>query len=163
MILDRLRRKKKPKSSRLSRSEFLSLKPVRSPVVKWEKNEKGKIKIIIPLKKIKEEMKGNKKVKKKPAGVLSKLFQEPEEKRIYLDEVGSAVWDLCDGERTTKEIVDYLCQKYKLLPREAEVSLGSYLNSLAKRGLIGFILPEELQERLAKKKSAEEEKSRSDI
>jgi len=160
MILDKLRRKKKPAGPSLTRSEFLSLKPVRSPIVKWEKNEKGEIKITIPLREIEERTEGSKKMKKKSTGVLSKLFQGPEKKRLQLDEVGSVVWELCDGKRTTKEIIGHLCQKYKLLPREAELSLSSYLNSLAKRGLIGFILPEELRERLAKKKAAaEEEKS----
>ena len=158
MILDKLRRKKKPKGPALSRSEFLSLRPVRSPIVEWEKNEKGEIKLVIPLKKIEEKMKARKKEKKRRATIFSRLFPEPEEKRIQLDEIGSIVWELCDGEKTTKEIVDFLCQKYKLLQREAEISLSSYLNSLAKRGLIGFIIPEDLRERLAKK-AAEEEKS----
>jgi len=158
MILDKLRRKKKPKGPALSRSEFLSLRPVRSPIVEWEKNEKGEIKLVIPLRKIEEKMKDRKKEKKRRVTIFSRLFPEPEEKRIQLDEIGSIVWELCDGEKTTKEIVDFLCQKYKLLQREAEISLSSYLNSLAKRGLIGFIIPEDLRERLAKK-AAEEEKS----
>jgi len=161
MILDKLRRKKKPKGPSLRRSEFLSLKPTRSPILEWEKNEKGEIKIIVPLKKIEEGAKGGRKRIRRGRSILSKLFPEPpKEKRIQLDEVGSTVWELCDGENTVKEIVDHLCQKYKLLPREAEVSLSSYLNTLAKRGLIGFIVPEEIQERLAKmKESVEKEKS----
>ena len=152
MILDKLRRKKKQKAPSLTRSEFLRLKPIRSPMVEWKKDEEGKIKIIIPLKKIKKE---GKRVGKKRARLLSKLFPEPEEKRIHLDEIGSIVWELCDGKKTAKEIVDHLCQKYKLLPREAEVPLSSYLNTLAKRGLLGFIVPEDLKERLEKRRAAE--------
>jgi len=155
MILGKLRRKKKPKGPALSRSEFLSLKPTRNPIIEWEKNEKGEILVIVPLKKIKEKKKGEKKEPSRPISFLSKIFPEPEERRIQLDEVGSAVWELCDGKKTAKEIVDFLCQKYKLLPREAEISLSSYLNNLAKRGLIGFIIPEELRERLAKRREAE--------
>jgi len=156
MILDRLRRKKKPKGPSLRRSDFVRLKPVRNPMVKWEKNEKGEVNIVIPLKNIKEKTKGAKK-KRKRTGILSKFFPEPKEKRIQLDEIGSIVWELCDGQRTVKEIVDHLYEKYKLLPREAELSLSSYLNNLAKRGLMGFILPEDLRGRFEKK--AEEEKS----
>ncbi|HIE18437.1 TPA: PqqD family protein [Candidatus Bathyarchaeota archaeon] len=147
MILDKLRRKKKPKGPSLSRSDFLRLRPIRNPHVKWKKDEEGKIRIVIPLKK---KAKDGKKVANKRVSFLSKLFPEPEEKRIQLDEIGSIVWELCSGERTAKEIVDHLCQKYKLLPREAEVPLSSYLNSLAKRGLVGFIVPEDLKERLEK-------------
>jgi len=160
MILDRLRRKKKPKAPTLRRSDFLRLKPVRSPMVKWEKNEKGEIKIIIPLKKIKEireKVESGKRRKRKKLGLFSKLFPEPKEKRIQLDEIGSVVWELCDGNRTVKDIIDYLYEKYKLLPRESEISLSTYLNSLVKRGLVAFILPEDLQSRL--EKEAEEEKS----
>jgi len=155
--LDRLRRKKKPSGPSIRRSDFLRLKPMRSPIVEWEKNEKGEISIVIPLKKLREKMKGSKKGVRKSSGFLSKLFPEPAEKRIQLDEVGSIVWELCDGKKTVKEIVDYLYEKYKLLPREAEVSLSSYLNNLAKRGLIGFIVPEDLRSRLEKR--AEEGKS----
>ena len=86
---------------------------------------------------------------------MSKIFPEPEEKRIRLDQIGSIVWELCDGKRTVKEIVDFICEKYKLLPRETEVSLSTYLNSLVKRGLIGFIVPEDIRKRLEEKKEAE--------
>jgi len=155
MILDKLRRKKKPETPPLRRSEFLSLKPMRSPLVEWEKNEKGEVTITLPLKKLRESEKLKRKTSKSTR-ILSTLFPGPEEKQIQLDKIGSIVWELCDGKRTTKKIVDYLCQKYKLLPREAEVSLSSYLNSLAKRGLIGYIVPEHLRERFAKKEEAEE-------
>jgi len=157
MILDRLRRKKKPKGPTLRRSDFLRIKPIRSPIVEWEKNEKGEIHIKIPIAKIREKMKGEKKEKKKRSGFLSKFFPEPKEKRIQLDEIGSIVWELCDGKKTVKEIIDYLYEKYKLLPREAEVSLSSYLNNLAERRLIGFILPEDVRSQLEKR--TKEEKS----
>jgi len=129
-------------------------------MVKWEKNEKGEIKIIIPLKKIKEireKAETDKRRKRKKPDLFSKLFPEPKEKQIQLDEIGSVVWELCDGNRTVKDIIDYLYEKYKLLPRESEISLNTYLNNLVKRGLMGFILPEDLKSRLEKK--AEEEKS----
>jgi len=155
MILDRLRRKKKTEGPRLSRSEFLRLKPVWNPLIKWEKNEKGEVKITIPFKKIREKSQDKKGSSGKFTGVLSKIFPEPEEKRIRLDQIGSIVWELCDGERTVKEIVDFICEKYKLLPRETEVSLSTYLNSLVKRGLIGFIVPEDVRKRLEEKKEAE--------
>ena len=158
MILDKLRRKKKPKPPKLSRTEFLSLKPIRNPILTWQKDEKGEIEITVPLKKIREEAKKRKVARSRTSRFFSRFFQEPEEKKIRLDEVGSMVWELCDGQTTTKEIIDHLCEKYKLLPREVEISLGTYLNSLVKRGLIAFIVPEDLRERLAKQ-SEEKQKS----
>ncbi|KYH42791.1 MAG: hypothetical protein AYL33_000680 [Candidatus Bathyarchaeota archaeon B63] len=150
MILGKLRRRKKPEGPRISRSEFLKLRPLRNPIIKWEKNEKGEIKISIPMKKTGEEEKGQKRRRTRRKGFFSRILPTPEERRIQLDVIGSTVWELCDGKRTTKEIIDFLCQKYKFLAREAEISLETYLNSLVKRGLIAFIVPEELKERLEK-------------
>ena len=148
MVFNKIRRKK-PKPPPISREDFLRLKPMRNPIVKWKKDDKGRIRITVPLMKPSERR--EEKITSKIINLLAKLLPEPpKEKHIQLDEIGSVVWELCDGEKTTKDIVDYLCEKYKLLPREAEIPLGSYLNKLAERGLIGFILPEDLQKRLGK-------------
>ena len=149
MIFGKLRRKK-PKAPRLARSDFLRLKPVRNPMVEWKRDEEGKVRITIPLKKLSSQDEGR---KRRRIGLLLRFFPEPKEKRIQLDEIGSDVWELCDGERTVKDIVDHLCEKYKLLPMEVEVPLNRYLDSLVKRGLIGFILPKDLEERLKKMES----------
>ena len=148
MVFSKIRRKK-PKPPPISRKDFLRLKPMRNPVVKWKKDDKGRIRITVPLMKPSERR--EEKVSSKIINLLAKLLPEPpKEKHIQLDEIGSFVWEMCDGEKTTRDIIDYLCQKYKLLPREAEVPLSKYLNALAKRGLIGFILPEDLRKRLEK-------------
>ncbi|MFB0523704.1 MAG: PqqD family protein, partial [Candidatus Bathyarchaeia archaeon] len=137
MILDRLRRKKK-KGPDIPRTEFLKMKPVRNPALKWEKNEQGTLTLSLPLQQEQQpkEKKG-KKGKKGKGGFLSKLAPAPTEKKIQLDKVGSIVWELCDGERTMQDIVERLHEEYKLLPSEAEVSLNSYFNQLSKRGLVG--------------------------
>jgi hypothetical protein len=51
-----------------------------------------------------------------------------------LDEVGSFVWNLCDGEHPVSALVEALVERYKLGKREAEVSLTTYLKQLGKRG-----------------------------
>ncbi len=152
MILDRLRGKKKPKPPEIPRSEFLRMKPVRNPMLKWERNKQGNLSVFIPL------GRPDAKIKKRDA-ILSKLAPPPKEKEIQLDKVGSIVWELCDGERTMNDIVVHLQEKYKLLPSEAEVSLNAYFNELSKRGLVGFILPEETRARFeeAAKKAQKKE------
>ncbi len=141
-MLKKLRRKKKPEGPAVSRSEFLRLKPVRNPLLKWEKDEKGDIKLLIPLR----EDPAKKRVSGK---IFSKLTpQPPKDRKIQLDKVGSVVWELCDGNATVKEIVEALHEKYKMMPSEAEISLDAYFKQLSKRGLVGFLLPEELRERL---------------
>jgi len=140
MLLDRLRRKR-PKIPPISRSEFLSIKPVRNPNVKWERRESGDILIRIPL----PPPKGLTKL-------LLKMFSvNASEKKIVIpDKIGTLVWELCDGKRTVREISETLQKRFKIMPVEAEVSLSSYLNNLSKKGLVGFILPEGASERLKK-------------
>ncbi|MBS7639310.1 MAG: PqqD family protein [Candidatus Bathyarchaeia archaeon] len=143
MVLDRLfRRRRKKEGIQMPMSTFLKVKPVRNPALKWEKDKKTKeIKIIVPLQPPEE--------KKQKKSILDKLFPPmPTERVISLDKVGSIVWELCDGNRTIGDIANYLVEKYKILPEEAETSLNVYFNQLSGRGLIGFILPEDLKDKL---------------
>jgi len=143
-MLGKLFRRKKPEAPRISRSEFLKLKPVRNPIIKWVKDEKSEIKVTVPLR----QSPAAAEEKTRSGKLLSKLFPSPpSEKTIQLDKVGSVVWELCDGNSTVKNIVDALYEKFKLMPAEAEISLDAYFRQLSKRALVGFIVPEELQER----------------
>ena len=143
MLLDKLlRRKKKPKAPPIPRGDFVRIKPIRNPALRWEKNENGIITIYIPLRK-----------PSKSKSLLMKFFLAgdlPKEKKIELDKVGSYVWDLCDGKRTIKNIIESLCKRYKMMPIEAEVSLRAYFTQLSKRGLIGFILPKDIRAKIEK-------------
>jgi len=143
MVFGRLFRRKKREGLQVPRSIFLKAKPVRNPTLTWEKDRKTKeVTIMVPLKKASQTSKTKK-------GILDKLFPpEPEKKIIKLDRVGSIVWELCDGERTIGDIANYLVEKYRIMPEEAEISLNAYFNQLSGRGLIGFILPEELKKRV---------------
>lgn len=151
-MLERLRRKKKPKGPVISRTEFLKIKPVRNPALKWENDEKGEADVLVPM--------GQSSARKGVSGkVLSKILPPPpKEKKIHLDKVGSVVWELCDGNNTVREIVDALYEKYKMMPREAEISLDTYLKQLSKRGLVGFLLPEELSEKFKEETKAKDVK-----
>ena len=141
MILERLglRRKKEEKAPRIRRSEFLKVTPVRNPGLKWEKDEDGNIKLIMPLEQLE-----TRKRKKGPS-----LFAPapPKERKIQLDTVGSIVWELCDGKRTVKDIVEYMHEEYKLMRSEVEISLNQYFNMLSKRGLLAYMVPEEMRDR----------------
>ncbi len=145
MVFNKLfKRKKKRESLSVPRSLFLKAKPVRNPALKWEKDRKTKeIKIIVPLKPPSKTQER----KQQKKGFLDKLFPpEPGERIINLDKVGSIVWELCDGEKTIGDIVNHLVEKYRIMPEEAELSLNAYFNQLSKRGLVGFVVPEEAKE-----------------
>lgn len=56
---------------------------------------------------------------------------------IYtLNEVGSLVWKLLDGQNSVSEIVDAVCSEYDITPEEAEKDVKELIGSLEKAGLI---------------------------
>ena len=59
-------------------------------------------------------------------------------RKLQLDELGTAVWDLMDGNRTVRRIISEFAGTFQLHPREAEVSVTQFLRDLGKRGLIGL-------------------------
>jgi len=119
--------RRKGKVPKITREQMLGSKPIRNQAVIWEKDEDGEILIRIPREEYGWKIK-----------LLSKFFYIPKERKISLDEVGSQVWEMCDGETSVKDIIDTLRKKYKLNRKEAEISLITYLRELGKKGLVGF-------------------------
>jgi len=124
MLLKRLFRR--PASAPIDRRQVLRLYPIRNAVVRYEQNDAGVFTLIVPL-----QLRGI-------FGWLSRIFKLPREHRIELDEIGSAVWALCDGKHAVETIVQQLAQQYKLERREVELSLFAFLNTLARRGFIAY-------------------------
>jgi hypothetical protein len=120
------RRKKEPQ---LSREQVMGSRPLRNSLLEWAATEDGKVVITIPRR---QDAVGR---------IASMLFHVPKTRQLLLDdEVGSSVWKICDGEHTLKQIVDFLCEKYKLTRKEAEVSVTEFLRQLGKRRLVGFAI-----------------------
>lgn len=124
MLLKRFFRR--PASAPIDRRQVLRLYPIRNAVVRYEQNDAGIFTLIVPL-----QLRGI-------FGWLSRIFKLPREHRIELDEIGSAVWALCDGKHAVETIVQQLAQQYKLERREVELSLFAFLNTLARRGFIAY-------------------------
>ncbi len=116
------------KKPNLSRDQALHTRPVHNPRLEWERMEDGDVHLRIPRR------------KDRVAQILCYIFRAPEYKEIVLDEVGSDIWELCDGDRDVAAIVSATCQKYKLTRRECETSVATYLKMLGDRKLIGFTL-----------------------
>ncbi len=70
--------------------------------------------------------------------LVVKWLKPPSHRRVELDEVGSFVWELCDGQRTIETIVQQTSKHYKMHRREAEVSVTSFLQMLHERNFIAF-------------------------
>jgi hypothetical protein len=59
-------------------------------------------------------------------------------KKLQLDELGTSVWDMVDGQRSVREIVAVFAATHRLERKEAEVSVTHFLRMLGQRGLIGM-------------------------
>ena len=115
------------KPPRPTKSQVLAGKPVRAPDAKQTDAGGGKWTITIPLRSA------------KTGGWASRLLRVPEgaSKSFELDELGKFVFDACDGKTTVAQLIRRLAKQYNLNEREAEVATMAFLNTLARRGLIG--------------------------
>lgn len=104
----------------------LHLRPVRNAAIEWERNDEGEASLRVPHR------------KDRTGKFFSFLFRLPEARAVELDEVGTFVWELCDGQNTVESIVKAMCKKYKLGRREVEISVTTYLKMLAERNFIGM-------------------------
>jgi hypothetical protein len=52
--------------------------------------------------------------------------------------MGTAVWELMDGERSARQIAEAFARKYQVQVREAETAVTRFLRELGRRGLIGI-------------------------
>ena len=121
---------RKPK---IERKQALAIIPVRHPLVKWERKDNEVI-LSVPMR--------EDRVAKVVKAIIKKLKMArelPECRQVGLDDVGSFVWELCDGERTIDGIVQGVSGEYKLTRREAEASVTMFLQTLAKKHLIGLM------------------------
>ena len=70
--------------------------------------------------------------------LLSKVFYVPNRRTVVLDQIGSFLWQLCDGKNTVEQVITAIRTEYKLERKEAEVSSLTYLKQLTEKGLIGL-------------------------
>jgi hypothetical protein len=129
----------------LTRDQALDAVPVRNPALVWRETDTGDIVITVPRR------------EGRTWGLLAWVFAVPQTRDLTLDEIGSHVWNLCDGERSVRDLVASLVAEYRLTRREVEASLTQYLRDLGKRGMIGFAVPK-AEERAGAAAEAPEER-----
>jgi hypothetical protein len=108
-----------------TRRDLLALKPVRNPLLEWSE-ENGQVVLTI------------RRGKDWKTRVVLIFTQVPEERRVVLDPIGTHVWRMIDGATTFETIARSLAQEFKLVPREAELSLQQFFKELGQRGYIVF-------------------------
>ena len=92
---------------KFTKSDMLKARPVRNNLIEWSKADNDTISLVVPQKKTLW------------VKVVSKIFMLPKSRVVALDEVGSVVWIMCDGNNSIESIVKALCNKYKLTRKEA--------------------------------------------
>lgn len=118
--------KSKPK---IEKKEALAIVPVRHPLVEWKRNG-DEVVLTIPTR------------DDRLARVVKRVVRNlPDTRQIALDDVGSCVWELCDGNRSIDSVVGAVVKSQQLTRREAEVSVTTFLQMLAKRNLVGLMSP----------------------
>lgn len=105
---------------------MLNSRPTRNEALAWEKNDAGEVRITVTRQETWR------------VRLLSKVFYIPRQRTITLDEVGTQVWEQCNGRTTVAELIERLSERYQLNRKEAEVSLLAYLKTLAQKRFIGF-------------------------
>lgn len=126
----RLLRRRKRKLPKLDREQSLSAKPVLNRLVKVDRAGNGNIVLQIPRRDT------------AMARMVARVFKMTPYRRLTLDELGTFVIELCDGEHTVRRIVDKFAKRFKLNQRESELSTGEFLRVLARRSIIGLVVEE---------------------
>jgi len=116
---------------KISRQQSFQSVPTINPYIKWHINAEDRVVLTI----------------KTPNKLFVKLaaliFPIPKENSIVLDEIGSFVWQLFDGNKTVEQIILKIKEKYKLNRKEAEASTIEYIKILVKRRYIMLFVPVE--------------------
>ena len=134
-LLVRFRLRRAPPT--ITRRQAQQVRPLRNPQLEWHHNDDGFVVATLT----------------RRAGLRGKLISfflaVPESRPVVLDEVGTFVWNLCDGAHSVEQIAAALCREYKLSAREVEVSLNEYLRMLGRRGMIAVAVPGEVMAELS--------------
>jgi len=116
----------KPK---VSRQELLDVVPLRNPEARIEDLDDGRIILRIPV---------------RPRRIVRWLVRDdpdrPTLRSFELDSLGRQVWELCDGKRSVRRLIQRFAKANKLNLREAEVSVLAFLKTLTSRALV--LLPD---------------------
>jgi hypothetical protein len=123
--------KKKPVTGHMTRLEALAYKPVKSTQITETRFETGEVVLEYPLA-----------VRPLVAAVARRLGKSQQDmvqiKKLQLDVLGTSVWDLVDGKRSVRRMIQIFAETHRLEKREAEVSVTQFIRELGQRGLLGL-------------------------
>jgi hypothetical protein len=122
--------RKKRQTPQLTRRQALEYRPAKSARISETRLGTGEVLIEYPLT-----------VRPWIAAVAKRLggsSAHVQTKKLQLDAMGTAVWDLVDGNRSVRSIVRIFAETHRLENKEAEISVTSFIRELGQRGLLGL-------------------------
>ena len=123
-------KKKATEKYRINREQALKSIPVKNIQISEERSENGDV-IIHYLTVMRPWIS---KVVRRFGGAEA----QPQTKKLQLDQLGTEVWKLIDGNRSVRLIIRIFAESNQLQIREAEVAVTQFIRELGKRGLIGL-------------------------
>ena len=122
------RRKKEPQ---LTREQMLRSTVVANSALRVTRDKNGSVTLRVPLR-----------LSPFLRRVLGRFAADASDQKSALDEVGSFVWDMCDGRTTVLEMITRISERYKLNRKETEISLTTYLRTLMGKNYVAILVPE---------------------
>jgi len=122
--------RKSARDPQVSRAAALKCRPAKSLHITESRLETGEVFLEYPLT-----------VRPWLAAVAKRLGKSRDVvqiKKLQLDAMGTAVWDLVDGHRSVRRIVQIFAETHRLDNKEAEVAVTSFIRELGQRGLLGL-------------------------
>jgi hypothetical protein len=138
-IIQTLRNRVAPTKPKATRGEILAARPLRNEQITWERvvrladianeelTDEERVPIVMLVIPRRKDRLGN---------IMAAWLKLPETRKVELDEMGSDVWEKCDGNTSVDVINRDICAKYRLNKRQGEVSVTAYLKMLADRHFI---------------------------
>ena len=122
--------RKKTKDVYGDRTAAFKFIPVKNNQITEERLESGEVLIHYPVT-LRPWIAG---LVKRFSGSQTELRSKP----LQLDQLGTEVWELIDGHRSVRQIIERFAKAHQLQIREAEVAVSQFIRLLGQRGLIGL-------------------------
>ena len=69
---------------------------------------------------------------------LGKTLDNTRTRKLQLDALGTEVWDMVDGRRSVRRLIQIFSETHRVSTKEAEISVTRFIRELGRRGLIGL-------------------------
>lgn len=116
-----------PAGPRLTRDQAFDARPIATELLDRRVRDNGGALIVIPM---------------HPTGYQKWLLRIPEnaQRKIELDAVGVAVFDMCDGRTTVRQIAIKFASEHQVDQHEAEMAVASFVQMMMRRGLVSMMV-----------------------